>query len=116
MFTVVGTDYYGCTSSDSVWVNVIRDHTVRPNNVITPDGNNENDVWVVQNIENYPNNSVSVFDRWGREVFRTDSYQSDWGATDLHGKGLMDGTYYYVIEFPEINKVMKGAITVVNNK
>lgn len=116
MFTVVGTDYYGCTSSDSVWVNVIRDHTVRPNNVITPDGNNENDVWVVQNIENYPNNSVSVFDRWGREVFRTDSYQSDWGATDLDGKGLMDGTYYYVIEFPEINKVMKGAITVVNNK
>ncbi|MGB0866255.1 MAG: hypothetical protein ACPGSC_07085 [Granulosicoccaceae bacterium] len=31
---------------------------------MTPDGNNENDVWIVKNIENYPVNNVSVFDRF----------------------------------------------------
>jgi gliding motility-associated-like protein len=116
LFVVTGTDYYGCESKDSVWVFVEDDYTVIPNNVITPDGNNENDVWVVQNLENYPNNNVSVFDRWGREVFRTKGYRNDWGATNEQGGLLLDGTYYYVLEFPETGKVMKGAITVVRNK
>lgn len=115
-FIVTGTDYYGCTSKDSVWVNVVEDYRIIPNNVITPDGNLENDVWVIQNIENYPVNQVTVFDRWGREVFGSEGYANDWGATNYNGHLLMDGTYYYVIEFPEIGKVMKGAITVVRNK
>ncbi len=116
MFIVTGTDYYGCKSSDSVWVNVTEDYRIIPNNVITPDGNDENDLWIVKNIENYPDNTVSVFDRWGREVFKTEGYANDWGATNTNGHLLMDGTYYYVIEFPENGKIMKGAITVVRNK
>ncbi len=114
-FVVTGTDYYGCESMDSVWVMVTEDYTVIPSNVITPDGNLENDVWVVQNIENYPKNNVSVFDRWGREVFTAKGYQNDWGATNRNGHLLMDGTYYYVLEFPEVDKIIKGAITVVRN-
>jgi len=94
---------------------VTEDYTVIPSNVITPDGNLENDVWVVQNIENYPKNNVSVFDRWGREVFTAKGYQNDWGATNRNGHLLMDGTYYYVLEFPEVDKIIKGAITVVRN-
>lgn len=115
-FTVTGTDYYGCESSDDIWVLVDRDYSIVANNVITPDGNNENDVWLIRNIENYSNNKVSVYDRWGREVYVAESYDNTWGATDKEGRLLMDGTYYYVIEFPEIGKVMKGAITVVQNK
>ncbi|MFT7591079.1 MAG: gliding motility-associated-like protein [bacterium] len=115
-FVVTGTDYYGCKSRDSIWVNVTEDYRIIPNNVITPDGNNENDVWVVRNLENYPNNQVTVFDRWGREVYGQAGYANDWGATNYSGHLLMDGTYYYVIEFPETGKVMKGAITVVRNK
>jgi gliding motility-associated-like protein len=115
-FVVTGTDYYGCKSKDSVWVNVTPDYRIIPNNVITPDGNQENDVWVIQNLENYPVNQVTVFDRWGREVYGKEGYSNDWGATNYNGHLLMDGTYYYVIEFPEIGKVMKGAITVVRNK
>lgn len=114
-FVVTGTDYYGCESKDSVWIYVNEDYKIIPNNVITPDGNNENDVWLVTNIENYPDNVVSIFDRWGREIYKTEGYKNDWGATNSKGAVVMDGTYYYVIEFPEIDKVMKGAITVVKN-
>lgn len=115
-FVVEGTDYYGCKSKDSVFVDVIRDFRITPSNVVTPDGNNENDVWEISNIENYPNHNISVYDRWGREVFHTTNYQNDWGAINVNGKPLMDGTYYYVIELPEDGKVIKGAITVVLNK
>ena len=90
-FVVTGTDYYGCTSKDSVWVNVVEDYRIIPNNVITPDGNLENDVWIVQNIENYPVNHVTVFDRWGREVYGSEGYKNDWGATNYNGHLLMDG-------------------------
>lgn len=115
-FVVTGTDYYGCKSKDSVMLTVVEDYMVIPNNVITPDGNGGNDVWIVKNIESYPNNEISVFDRWGREVFQTTSYQNDWGATNQEGGVLMDGTYYYVIEFPDEKKVLKGAITVIQNR
>ncbi|MCB9263093.1 MAG: DUF2341 domain-containing protein [Flavobacteriales bacterium] len=116
LFVVEGTDYYGCKSIDSVWVYVTEDFLVFPNNVITPDRNNQNDYWIVNNIENYPENKVSVFDRWGREVFSTKHYQNDWDGTNKKGQYLMDGTYYYVIEFDNSDKVYKGAITVVNNQ
>ncbi|MCB0734302.1 MAG: DUF2341 domain-containing protein [Flavobacteriales bacterium] len=115
-FTVTGTDYYGCITSDEITLTVKDDYRVIPNNVITPDGNGDNDVWVIENLETYPQNKVQVFDRWGRLVFETEGYQNNWGATDEKGRLLMDGTYYYVLEFPEVKEVMKGAITVIKNR
>jgi len=115
-FEVTGTDYFGCRTQDAITLSVLEDYSILANNVITPDGNGENDVWVIKNIETYPENHVMVFDRWGREVYSVDSYKNDWGATDREGRVLMDGTYYYVLEFPEVNKVVKGAITVIKNR
>jgi gliding motility-associated-like protein len=115
-FVVQGTDENGCLSTDSVTYTVVEDFRVIPNNVITPEGNGENDTWVVKNIDTYPNNTVSVFDRWGRMVFSADNYQNDWGGTNVDGALLVDGTYYYVIEFKDVNEVYKGAITVIRNR
>ncbi|MBI1306330.1 MAG: DUF2341 domain-containing protein [Bacteroidetes bacterium] len=116
LFIVTGTDYYGCESKDSVMLTVKDDYKVLPNNVITPDGNGENDVWLIANLESYPDNRVVIFDRWGREIYSKERYENDWGATDKDGRLLMDGTYYYVLEFPEKKIVMKGAITVIKNR
>lgn len=115
-FILETTDNNGCVSRDSVTLSILSDFKVRPNNVITPDGNGENDTWIVHNIDNYPDNTVSVFDRWGREVFSTKNYQNDWGGTGKNSQQLMDGTYYYVIEFDQNDVVYKGAITIINTK
>ena len=114
-FVLETVDYNGCVGRDSVILSVADDYIVRPNNVITPEGNGENDVWIIQNIENYPNNAVSVFDRWGREIYSAKDYQNDWGATELDGTLLLDGTYYYVLSFDDTYIVYKGAITVIRN-
>lgn len=114
-FVLETVDYNGCVGRDSVILSVADDYIVRPNNVITPEGNGENDVWIIQNIENYPNNAVSVFDRWGREIYSAKDYQNDWGATELDGTLLLDGTYYYVLSFDDTDIVYKGAITVIRN-
>jgi hypothetical protein len=39
------------------------DANVIPNNVLTPNGDGHNDTWIVQNIEGFPDNNVTISDR-----------------------------------------------------
>jgi gliding motility-associated-like protein len=45
---------------------------------ITPNGDGINDTWMIYNIENHPNTTVRVFNRWGSEVFFSRDYKNDW--------------------------------------
>ena len=67
---------------------------------VTPNGDGINDTWMIYNIENYPNNSVSVFNRWGDLVFRTKRYNNEWdGHYKNRDQSLPDGSsYYYQID------------------
>ena len=51
------------------------------NNIISPNGDGKNDVWVVKDILSYPNNTVTVFDRAGRIVYSKHTYSNDWNGT-----------------------------------
>ena len=67
---------------------------------ITPNGDGDNDTWVIYNIENHPGSIVRVFNRWGKEVFYSRDYKNDW---DGHYKDYSDslptsGSYYYQID------------------
>lgn len=63
------------------------------NNVITPNNDGLNEIFEVRNIESWPDNTVSIFNRWGKKVYETSGYKNDW-----KGGGLEDGTYYYVVQ------------------
>lgn len=67
---------------------------------ITPNGDGINDVWMIYNIEKYPNSEVQVFNRWGSKVFSARNYQNDWnGHFQGSDKALPDGgSYYYLID------------------
>lgn len=77
-------------------------------NILTPNGDGKNDTWVVKDIELYPNNTVTVYDRGGRVVFTQHHYQNDWAGT-INGQPLQQGTYYYVIDLG--GRSFKGFIT-----
>ena len=112
LYTVAVVDENGCTGSDNTLITVEQDYKLNPSNIITPDGNNENDTWYVQNIQTFIKSTVMVFDRWGKQVFKTENYQNDWGA--VNGSDILpEGEYYYVITFGESDKVYKGTITVI---
>ena len=69
------------------------------NDVLTPNGDGMNDVWMIVNIERFPNASIKVYNRWGNEVFSTNSYNNDWsGTSDSGGKTLPTGSYFYQID------------------
>jgi len=67
---------------------------------ITPDGDGINDTWFINNIQNYPNNSVKVYNRWGDLIFNKRNYQNDWnGSYANNGNNIPDASsYYYQID------------------
>ena len=63
----------------------------------SPNGDGVNDAFTVLGLENYPDNSVVVFNEYGHQVFQTSGYANDWEGTSK-GSPLSDGTYYYVVQ------------------
>ena len=66
-------------------------------NLVTPNNDGDNDAFIVPCLANHPGSSITFFNRWGDEVFRSDNYQNDWQGT-YQGEQLPTGTYYYLLE------------------
>lgn len=74
-------------------------------NIITPNGDNYNDVFIVNSEQR--GGKLEIYNRWGRKIEEISSYQNNWGAA---GQGA--GVYYYYITDRNGNKT-KGWIEVV---
>ena len=64
----------------------------------SPNGDNVNDQFTITGIEDYPENEVIIFNRWGNEVFYRRGYNNDnaWDGR-WEGQELPDGTYFYIV-------------------
>ncbi|MCK8523831.1 gliding motility-associated C-terminal domain-containing protein, partial [Aquimarina sp. D1M17] len=81
-------------------------------NALSPDQNGANDVFVIEGIECYPNNEVTIFNRWGRIVYEKKQYNNQdnafRGISEVRGTigeadGLPTGTYYYTILYSDFD-------------
>jgi gliding motility-associated-like protein len=81
--------------------------------VITPNGDGENDTWTIKNIENFPENNVVVFDRWGSVVYQASRY--DGTSKTWAGSNVPAGTYYYtlIVKTADRNAEYKGFVELV---
>lgn len=79
-----------------VLINVIDFVPFDPGN-IGFSNNGEDFFLVFPKLEDYPDNDLIVFNRWGDEVFNTVSYQNDWNGTNKNGTKLSRGTYFYTL-------------------
>jgi gliding motility-associated-like protein len=70
---------------------------IYPYNVITPNEDSKNEMFIIKNIEYYPNSVLSIFNRWGKKIAEFKGYQNNWKGFD-HGSILPNSTYYYVLE------------------
>ncbi len=62
----------------------------------SPNSDGVNDVFTIRGIENYPDNELSIYNRWGNMVYAKEGYSNEWGG-DWEGNPLPDGTYFYVL-------------------
>lgn len=114
-YIVSGEDQYGCIASDTVVITVKESFLLVPYNILTPDGNGQNDTWIVGNATTYPTNEVTVFNELGAVVYNQQAYMNDWDGRNATGELLPDGTYYYVITFSNADQVYKGDLLLIRN-
>ncbi len=84
-------------------------------NIITPDNDGYNDTWYIEGIEEYPDNQVLLFNRWGDQIRQFENYNNTtvvWDGTNRYGERLPAATYYYIIRLRSINKVYTGWVVV----
>ncbi|MDB4128957.1 gliding motility-associated C-terminal domain-containing protein, partial [Flavobacteriaceae bacterium] len=95
-------------------------------NAFSPDGDGINDMWTIRGglSENYPNNQIRIFNRWGVSVYETKGYQNDWNGSNYNSSGstssnLPVGTYFYLLDLNgDGSNVKKGYVylTRMNNE
>ena len=96
--------YDGCNQEIHDSVLVWNQCPVENINVFTPNNDGINDFFVPINLDDYPNPSVLVYNRWGKLVYANENYQYDWDGTHFKsGNELNDGLYYYIVD-PKSNK------------
>ncbi|WP_275315164.1 PKD domain-containing protein [Tenacibaculum bernardetii] len=83
-------------------------------NKFSPNGNGNNDVFYIDCIQNYPNNKLEIFNRWGNVVYSKLGYDNTFGgisngrAVISKDKELPAGTYYYVLDLGDGTKAKVG--------
>lgn len=81
----------------------------------TPNGDGENDVWEIKNIDKYPGATVKIFDRFGKKLCDMKAAEMDaWDGT-YNGRDLPSTDYWYEIQIDEIDKTYIGHFTLIRN-
>ncbi len=111
--TVTATNAAGCNSIAATLAANAKaaDANLTFPTAFTPNGDDKNEAWKVDNLLKFPDNEIHIINRLGNEVFRTKNYQNNWQAA-----GLGEGTYFYVLRVKlcdGVSKVYRGYITVV---
>ncbi len=100
----------GCKAKDSVFVKVYNE--IKPPNAFSPNGDGINDNWEVENVNNYEEAIIEVYNRYGQIVFKGSSNKNIWDGK-LNGKPLVVGTYYYVIVLKKFYEPITGTVSII---
>ncbi len=112
-YRVIISNGGACNAVETIDISVANDYkSLVPYNMVTPNGDGVNDVWLIKNIDMYPNNELKIFDRAGRVVYSKNGYDNTWDAT-LNGVALPEDTYYYVLYIDSGKGKLTGFISVV---
>ncbi|MEY4936197.1 MAG: hypothetical protein RIS64_2556 [Bacteroidota bacterium] len=102
--------YEVCTGTicDTAWVYIYVDcpQDLTFWNALSPNNDGKNDVLIIDGLQNYPNHTLCIFNRWGNEVLRVKNYQQDWTG-NWNGQLLPDGTYFYFLRDDDKGEVVK---------
>ena len=84
---------------------------------ISPNGDGVNDEFRIVGLNNFPDNNLKIFNRWGVAVFDQNSYEqpgselfagfSNGRVTISKNRQLPVGTYYYILEYDNGNGVKR---------
>lgn len=85
------------------------------NYLLTPNGDGINDLLVIPELEESPNNSLRIYDRNGLLVFQMQNYRNEFGGFSNvnnlvinRDQGLPEGIYYYIVSMDDLDLNFQG--------
>jgi len=97
-------DQRGCEIHRQILVGCDHERPVPiPSILVTPDGDGRNDYLFIENIEDFPINTVTIINSYGAEIIRIQNYCNEdparrWGGRNSRGQYVPDGTYWFVVQ------------------
>ncbi|MCU0417714.1 MAG: gliding motility-associated C-terminal domain-containing protein [Cytophagaceae bacterium] len=99
-YTLVDED--GLSSAPAQIIIIVEDLAETPplqaNEVMTPNGDGQNDALVVGYTDVSQPNSILIYDIAGNTLYEKENYRNDWTGLDNKGNPLEAGVYYYVFK------------------
>ncbi len=82
---------------------------------LSPNDDGINDFWLIDNIEDFPDNTVSIYNRWGVLVWQTTGYDNRSNVftgkanrlNDLGADQLPQGTYFFKLDVSDPQRFNK---------
>ena len=82
-------------------------------NVFTPNNDQVNDFWNLEQAYLYSDTEITVWGRFGRKVFESVGYDVPWDGKTEKGNDVPDGVYYYHIELGNGYDPIQGTVTIL---
>ena len=97
-YTIYATSADGCSATDSVLILVNTIDYLEINNFLSPNGDLSNDTWTVNKPSIISGCPLAIYNRWGKIVWESTSYDNNFDGTNKSGEPLPEGTYFYLIK------------------
>lgn len=81
-------------------------HELRIPNVFTPNGDDS-----IEKLEMYPDNELTIYNRWGQLIYTKKGYQDEW-----KGEGSPAGLYFYNIRLTRNGRQFRGWVQLVRKE
>ena len=110
------SDVFGATDTAWVFVEIECSPVIFVPEGFSPNADGVNDVLRILGLRQFPENKISIFNRWGHKVYSSAPYRNDWDGKSqsfmtLGATILPRGTYYYVLDLgDDKSKPIKGFI------
>ena len=84
-------------------------------NAFSPNMDNKNDQFIINGIENFSKNTLTIFNRWEQIVYIKNNYDNSWsgesnlGSSSKANNILPSGVYFYILDLKE-KGVFKGFV------
>ena len=114
-YTCLVTTTDSCSVTAEYTVYVDRSLDVKPQKIFSPNDDGQNDTWLIDKMELYPDCRMTLFNRQGAKVFEQENYTNanPWNGTGNSGQFVPAGVYFYLINCGDEAGQQTGSVTIV---
>jgi len=119
-FVIEVIDGNGCRIDSVIDIEALHMSCLNIPNAFTPNNDEANEVWILDDDENgvndmylYPDAELRIYNRWGEQVYYSDNVADEpWDGT-YRGRDLPVDSYHYVLDLGNGDPPITGNVTII---